>query len=94
MQVQPTETVRGRAMATATPARQELVTAALAAQAGPLEQRVDAIRQAAYVLYEARGGVYGHELEDWLKAEAEVDAQAQQGLADLPSAAAAAQPRP
>jgi len=32
-----------------------------------------------------------HELEDWLKAKAEVDAQVQRGLADPPSAAAPAQ---
>jgi hypothetical protein len=34
-----------------------------------LEQQ---IRQRAYQLYEARGREDGHELEDWLNAEAEV----------------------
>ena len=34
------------------------------------------IRQRAYALYEARGRVDGHELEDWLNAEAQL-AQAQ-----------------
>ena len=28
------------------------------------------IREAAYALYEARGHVHGHDLDDWLKAEA------------------------
>jgi len=30
------------------------------------------IRQRAYELYEARGRKDGHELEDWLRAEAEI----------------------
>ncbi len=30
------------------------------------------IRNRAYGLYEARGKEYGHEVEDWLDAEAEV----------------------
>lgn len=34
-----------------------------------LEQK---IRQRAYELYEGRGCEEGHELEDWLKAESEV----------------------
>lgn len=34
-----------------------------------LEQK---IRQRAYELYEGRGREEGHELEDWLKAESEV----------------------
>lgn len=38
----------------------------------PLAQgdgRIEAIRRTAYLLYEARGCVDGHELEDWLQAE-------------------------
>lgn len=35
--------------------------------------REQLVREAAYYRYEARGGVDGHALEDWLKAEAEVD---------------------
>lgn len=31
------------------------------------------VREAAYFLYESRGGAPGHELEDWLRAEAEVE---------------------
>ncbi len=39
------------------------------------ETRQDAIRRAAYQAYERRGGEPGHETEDWLEAEAEVDRQ-------------------
>jgi Protein of unknown function (DUF2934) len=31
------------------------------------------VRQAAYCYYEARGRIGGHELDDWLKAEAEFE---------------------
>ncbi|MBE0549164.1 MAG: DUF2934 domain-containing protein [Rubrivivax sp.] len=47
------------------------------------EQREQAIRQAAYTLFEARGYVYGHALEDWLEAEAQVE----RAFAALPSGA-------
>jgi hypothetical protein len=57
--------------AAAQPAAAE--TAAATAQPMPDEQRLQAIRQAAYALYEARGCVYGHALEDWLEAEAQVE---------------------
>lgn len=33
------------------------------------------VRQTAYYLYEARDRVDGHELEDWLQAEAQVSQQ-------------------
>lgn len=39
------------------------------------EKREVLIRIAAYSLYERRGYVSGHELEDWLQAEMEVDRQ-------------------
>ena len=42
------------------------------ANAGPVVDREELIRLTAYALYEARGHVDGHELEDWLKAEAQV----------------------
>ena len=35
--------------------------------------RLEMIRQTAYSLYEARNCESGHELEDWLRAEAQVD---------------------
>jgi Protein of unknown function (DUF2934) len=34
--------------------------------------RDEMIRQTAYSYYEARGSIDGHDLEDWLKAEAQV----------------------
>ena len=39
------------------------------------EQREALVRLAAYTFYERRGLVGGHELEDWLEAEMEVDRQ-------------------
>jgi hypothetical protein len=36
-------------------------------------QREDRVREAAYRYYEARGSVDGHELDDWLRAEAEIE---------------------
>ena len=39
------------------------------------EKREVMIRLAAYSFYERRGLVAGHELEDWLQAEMEVDRQ-------------------
>lgn len=38
----------------------------------PQEQLQDQIRLRAFELYEQRGHIAGHELEDWLQAEAEV----------------------
>jgi hypothetical protein len=40
---------------------------AIEASAGDAEAR---IREAAYLLYEQRGGVDGHDVDDWLEAEA------------------------
>ncbi len=37
-------------------------------------EQLDRIRQRAYDLYVARGQEDGHELEDWLQAEAEISA--------------------
>jgi hypothetical protein len=38
----------------------------------PSEERQEQIRLRAYELYEARGREDGHEIEDWLQAEADV----------------------
>lgn len=46
-----------------------------AASAVSGERRETMIREAAYRLFEKRGGGAGGELQDWLAAEAEVDAQ-------------------
>lgn len=37
-------------------------------------EQLDRIRQRAYELYVARGQEDGHQLEDWLQAEAEISA--------------------
>jgi len=39
----------------------------------PPEERQEKIRQRAYELYEARGREEGHDFDDWLKAEAEIE---------------------
>jgi hypothetical protein len=39
---------------------------------GSLELTEDIIRVRAYQFYEERGSEHGHDLEDWLRAEAEV----------------------
>jgi hypothetical protein len=36
--------------------------------------RLEKIRQRAYELYEARGREEGHDFDDWLQAEAEIEA--------------------
>ena len=38
------------------------------------EEQLERIRQRAHELYEARGQGDGHDLEDWLQAEAEISA--------------------
>lgn len=37
------------------------------------EERIEKIREAAYFRYVARGYEHGHDLEDWLAAEAEIE---------------------
>ena len=44
------------------------------------EQRSALIAEAAYFRAESRGFVPGHETEDWLSAESEVDAQLLRGV--------------
>lgn len=46
-----------------------------AAPAGCASERDEMIRQTAYALYEARNREAGHELDDWLQAEAQVSQQ-------------------
>jgi hypothetical protein len=41
-------------------------------QTGSTPELLEQIRARAYELFELRGGNEGHELEDWLQAEAEV----------------------
>lgn len=58
------------------------------------EKREVMIRLAAYTFYERRGLVAGHELEDWLQAEMEVDRQLAAASPPAPDPATAAQPTP
>jgi hypothetical protein len=46
------------------------------------QQRSSLIATAAYLRAQQRGFAPGHELEDWLAAEAEVDAELMRGTAD------------
>ena len=59
------------AQGAAAPAPTEATTepAASASTAAPAD-RDEAVRRMAYSLYEARGYIGGHEVEDWLRAEA------------------------
>ena len=43
------------------------------------EGRMTLIRETAYTLYVARSSVDGHELDDWLQAEAQVNQMAARG---------------
>ena len=44
-------------------------------QTGPTPEQLEQIRARAYELFEQRGGEPGHDMEDWLQAEAEVTQQ-------------------
>jgi hypothetical protein len=61
----PTRTKRERPAAAAT-APAEVVLP-------ELESREEFVRRTAYAYYEARGRIHGHELDDWLEAEAEFE---------------------
>lgn len=39
------------------------------------EPRLDRIARRAHEIYVARGGVHGKDLDDWLQAEREIDAE-------------------
>ena len=41
----------------------------------PAESRLDRIARRAREIYEARGGAHGRDLDDWLDAEREIDAE-------------------
>jgi hypothetical protein len=76
----PTKARPARAKAaTPTPAIAGDTTAA-----APTAQREDSIREAAYFYFEARG----HELEDWLRAEAEFERLQRNGTAKIGEPAA------
>lgn len=50
---------------------------------GSLELTEDLIRLRAYYFYEKRGGEHGHDLEDWVQAEAEIVGKTPAATADL-----------
>ena len=41
----------------------------------PVHSRMNRIARRAHEIYEARGGEHGKALEDWLRAEREIDAE-------------------
>lgn len=49
-------------------------------QAAP--SRLERIARRAHEIYAARGGTGGHELDDWLQAEREIDAETPSELGD------------
>jgi hypothetical protein len=57
------------------PIAQQRESAGKAVETSDAEKREVMIRLAAYSFYERRGFVAGHELEDWLQAEMEVERQ-------------------
>jgi len=84
MQAQTTDPVRVPAIVAPSSPKQIPVEPASAPQAATDTQDLQEIRAAAYALYEARGCADGHELDDWLQAEQQV----QQSLAGTAQAAA------
>jgi hypothetical protein len=82
-----TPTVRTRAPRKSTAKATKDTTAAtrVASFVGP-EQRAALIAEAAYFRAEKRGFAPGHEVEDWLAAEAEVDAKLMRATAATPRA--------
>lgn len=57
----------------AAPSTRKARAAAKSAPVPAPGQRDDMVREAAYYYYEARGCVDGHELEDWLRAESDIE---------------------
>ena len=51
-------------------------TSAATTKRSPQQTREALIRLAAYSFYERRGFIEGHEIEDWLQAEMEIDRRA------------------
>jgi Protein of unknown function (DUF2934) len=49
------------------------VKAEIAASNDLPQEELEKIRQRAYELYEARGREEGHDIDDWLQAEAEIE---------------------
>lgn len=72
MPISTTASPRGARHAGRKPAAGSAAAAADAAA----PDRTERIRMAAFALYERRGCAHGHELDDWLQAEVEIDSGA------------------
>lgn len=71
------------------PAAEAVAASSAAADAADAaQQREAAIQAIAFALYQARGNLQGHDLEDWLQAEAQVNQASGPGLAAGTTAAA------
>jgi hypothetical protein len=46
----------------------------------PSARRLDRIARRAHEIYDARGGQHGKDLDDWLQAEREIDAEIERGV--------------
>lgn len=55
--------------------REDRIVEAAGSDGEPVEPRLARIARRAHELYEARGGQDGRDLEDWLQAEREIDAE-------------------
>lgn len=70
----PTSPSNAKPSTKAAPMAHKARAAAASADAPPERvQREDMVREAAYRYFQARGSVDGHELDDWLRAEAEIE---------------------
>jgi hypothetical protein len=58
--------------------RIEITTPGHPSSPRPKESRLDRISQRAHMIYERRGGQHGRDLDDWLQAEREIDAEDEQ----------------
>ena len=58
------------------PAKPKLVKPAATRPKDKMQPSFDAIAMRAYLLFEARGGQHGHDIEDWLQAQNELMAPA------------------
>jgi len=56
-------------------------TTSLSGRTAVEADREERIRLRAYEMYEARGGEDGHEMEDWLSAEVEIDGWSERAAA-------------
>ena len=63
-----------------TPASPRAPAPASRTERAPKEPRIERIARRAHEIYVARGGEHGKALDDWLRAEREIDAEDDQSL--------------